>query len=231
MVAKGRARAALAASTALGDRGAMLRELCRLSGGYLDLRVSPGILAEADRSHLGRFGLRLVETPTGEALIIDGSDGLPFPELADVLRLDGTPRQIYPPAAADAVLLRHSGFVQYRAPTQNAAIRALAMIPTRASLLVTLPTGAGKSLLFQIAPGLTGTAGACAVVIVPTVALALAHVESLRRITGLEASECVHGGQSQETRQAIYHGFGRGEVPIVLVLSPKVRAQRRAQAS
>ena len=94
-------------------------------------------------------------------------------------------------------------------------------MPAGASLLVTLPTGAGKSLLFQITPGLSGTAGACAVVIVPTVALALAHIENLRTITGLEASECVHSGQSQDTRRAIYDSFGRGEVPI-LVLSPEV---------
>jgi ATP-dependent DNA helicase RecQ len=220
-VASERARAALAASTALGDRGAMLRELCRLSGGFLDLRISPDVLAEADRPDLDRFGLRLVKTSNGEAIIIDDSGGLPIPELVDALQLDGMPRQVYPPAAADAVLLRHSSFTEYRAPTQKAAIRALAMMPGGASLLVTLPTGAGKSLLFQMAPALSRTDGACVVVIVPTVALALAHVESLRRIPGLESSECIHGGQSQDTRRAIYHGFGRGEVPV-LVLSPEV---------
>ena len=198
----------------------MLRELCRLSGGYIELRENSGILSEADRTHLDRFGLRFVETQNGEALIIDESASLPFPDLNDVLRLDAKLRQIYTPTAADAILLRHSEFVQYRAPTQKAAIRALTLMPAGASLLVTLPTGAGKSLLFQIAPGLSDAAGGCAVVIVPTVALALAHVQSLRAITGLESSECVHGGQSYENRQAIYNAFSRGQVPI-LVLSPE----------
>ena len=55
MESRRHARAAIAASTAVGDRGAMLRELCRLSGGYLDLGVDPGVLAEPDRAQLGQF--------------------------------------------------------------------------------------------------------------------------------------------------------------------------------
>jgi ATP-dependent DNA helicase RecQ len=219
--AKARAEAAFAASRHIGDRGAMLREICRLSSGYLDLSIGHHALTPADRNALGRFGLKLVATPAGEAVIIDDTDPGPVSGLTDVLRLDGHPRQIYPTAAADALLIRHSQYGQYRAPTQKAAVRALATMPAGASLLVTLPTGAGKSLLFQLAPGIAGTAGACAVVIVPTVALALAHVDSLRSIPGLEASACIHGGLSGSARQAIYDGFGRGEIPI-LVLSPEV---------
>jgi ATP-dependent DNA helicase RecQ len=157
----------------------------------------------------------------GDALIIDDADALPIEGLSDVLKLDPAPRQAYPPSCADALLLRHSPFDRYRAPTQKAAIRALATMPDGATLLATLPTGAGKSLLFQLAPLFAAAPGACCVVIVPTVALALAHVDSLRTITGLEASRCVHGGQDQATRSDIYNAFGRGEVPV-LVLSPEV---------
>ena len=219
--ARERALASLAATTAQGDRGAMLRELCRLSSGHLDLGVNSDIVTESDRANIGRFGLKLVKTTLGETLIIDDSGPLKIPELSEILPLDGTPRQTYPPTAADALLLRHSDYVQCRAPTQKAAIRALITMPPGSSLLVSLPTGAGKSLLFQIAPRLSGDANACVVVIVPTVALALAHVDSLRKISGLEASQCIHGSQSKEDRQAIYNGFGRGEIPI-LVLSPEI---------
>jgi len=219
--AKCRSVAAFESAHGVGDRGAMLRETCRLSSGYLDLATSGIALTLEDRAALGRFGLKSVATATGEALIIDDSDTGSVAGLSDILRLDGHARQIYPSAAADAVLIRNSQFGQYRAPTQKAAVRALATMPGGASLLTTLPTGAGKSLLFQIAPSLAGKPGACAVVIVPTVALALAHVDSLSAIAGLEASACIHGGQSQAARQAIYDGFGRGEIPI-LVLSPEV---------
>ena len=143
-------------------------------------------------------------------MIDDAPAWLAIDGLSDALRIDPNRRQIYTPASADAVLLAHSAFREYRAPTQKAAVRALVTMPPGGTLLVTLPTGAGKSLLFQIAPGLAREAGACCVVIVPTVALALAHVDSLRGINGLEASACIHGRQSQELRGVIYNGFARG---------------------
>jgi ATP-dependent DNA helicase RecQ len=209
------------ASTGAGDRGAMLRELCRLHGGYLELATTGACLATGDFASLGRFGLKRVVVTGGDALIIDDTEALPIDGLSDVLTLDPAPRQTYPSACADALLLRHSTFDQYRTPTQKAAIRALATMPSGSTLLVTLPTGAGKSLLFQLAPLLAGAPGPCCVVIVPTVALALAHVDSLRTIPGLEASQCIYGDQHQATRTEICNAFGRGEVPI-LVLSPEV---------
>lgn len=216
-------RAALAfhASSETGDRGAMLRELCRLHGGYLDVASSGVVLTSNDRPSLARFGLKCVAVTGGDALIIDDSEALPIAGLSDVLTLDPTPRQTYPPSCADALLLRHSPFDHYRAPTQKASVRALATMPDGATLLVTLPTGAGKSLLFQLAPLFAATPGACCVVIVPTVALALAHVDSLRMIPGLESSQCIYGDQDWTIRSKIYDAFGRGEVPV-LVLSPEV---------
>lgn len=216
-------RAALAfnASIRPGDRGALLRELCRLHEGYLELATS-GICTEpADLANLARFGLKRVAVNGGDVLIIEDADPLPIDGLSDILRLDPAPRQVYPQACADALLLRHSSFDCYRAPTQKAAVRALATMPGGATLLATLPTGAGKSLLFQLAPLMAARPGACCVVIVPTVALALAHVDSLRTIPGLGASQCIHGDQDQTTRTDIYNSFARGEVPI-LVLSPEV---------
>lgn len=216
-----RAARAFNASNQTGDRGALLRELCRLHGGYLDLVESDVILNGDDLANLPRFGLKRVIVSGSDALIIDDAEDLEIEGLSDVLRLDPSPRQTYPSACADALLLRHSSFDRYRAPTQKAAIRALATMPDGATLLATLPTGAGKSLLFQLAPLLAAAPGACCVVIVPTVALALAHVDSLRTIPGLEGSQCIYGDQDQATRSEIYNAFGRGEVPV-LVLSPEV---------
>jgi ATP-dependent DNA helicase RecQ len=219
--AQQRAVLAFNASTAVGDRGAMLRELCRLHGGYLDVATSGINLNADDLAALGRFGLLQLANTDNDILIIDEADALPIEDLRDVLKLDVTPRQTYPSACADALLLRHSPFVRYRASTQKAAVRALATMPDGATLLATLPTGAGKSLLFQLAPLFTEIPGACCVVIVPTIALAIAHVDSLQTIPGLELSQCIHGEQNQATRSQIYDAFARGEVPV-LVLSPEV---------
>jgi ATP-dependent DNA helicase RecQ len=221
VAAQQRAVTAFNASTAAGDRGAMLRELCRLHGGYLNLGTGGVTLGESDLADLGRFGLKRVAGASTDALIIDDAEVLAIGGLSDVLRLDPGKRQIYPSSSADAVLLRNSPFDHYRAPTQKAAVRALATMPDGATLLATLPTGAGKSLLFQIAPRLAAAPGACSVVIVPTVALALAHVDSLQAIPTLEASQCIHGGQDGATRAHIYNAFGRGEIPV-LVMSPEV---------
>lgn len=221
IVSQQRAKQAFIASSKTGDRGAVLRELCRLHGGYLDLTASGISLTSDDLANLSRFGIKRVVVPGSDALIIDDGDEIPIDGLNDILKLDPSPRQTYPSACADKLLLRHSSFERYRAPTQKAAIRALATMPDGATLLATLPTGAGKSLLFQIAPLLSADPGACCVVIVPTVALALAHVDSLKTIPGLERSQCVYGDQDRGTRSEIYNAFGRGEVPV-LVLSPEV---------
>jgi ATP-dependent DNA helicase RecQ len=218
--AQQRAVLAFNASSAVGDRGAMLREFCRLHGGYLDVAKSGIALVADDLATLARFGLRLVSLSDGDALIMDDADTLPLDGLSDVLRLDPTPRQTYPSACADALLLRHSPYDRYRVPTQKAAVRALATMPHGATLLATLPTGAGKSLLFQLAPSFAAAPGTCCVVIVPTVPLALAHVDSLRALPGLEASQCIHSGLDHTTRSNVYDAFARGEVPV-LVLSPE----------
>lgn len=209
------------ASISTSDRGAMLRELCRLHGGYLKVASSGVALSPDDLSSLARFGLKRVPTSDGEVLLIADADAFSIEGLSEVLRLDPHPRQTYPSSCPDALLLRHSSFDRYRAPTQKAAIRALVTMPEGATLLATLPTGAGKSLLFQVAPLFGATPGACCIVIVPTIALALAHFDSLRTLPGLENSRCIHGGQDQATRLEIYDAFGRGEVPV-LVLSPEV---------
>src|SRR5689334_16693716 len=111
--AQQRAVGAFNASTAVGDRGAMLRELCRLHGGYLDLFTSGIALNEEDLKTLARFGLKRVAGSGTDALIIDDTVGLELEDLSDVLRLDPTQRQTYPSSAADALLLRHSPFDKY----------------------------------------------------------------------------------------------------------------------
>lgn len=217
---RSRARVAFDAATAPGDRGAMLRELCRLSGGWLSLGRSGPALRASDRDALQRFGMQLVETDGQEAIILQDPPGT-VADLAEALRLDPNLRQVYPRDPADALLLALSPHKHYRAPTQKAAVRALATMPAGSTLLATLPTGAGKSLLFQLAPSLAREPRACIVVIVPTVALALAHCETLESFPGLEQSACIHSGQSPEIRAAIYDRFAYGEIPVLL-MSPEV---------
>ncbi|MCH4880074.1 ATP-dependent DNA helicase RecQ [Pseudomonas sp. TMW22090] len=217
---------ALQAAEARADRGALWQEAVRLVGGRLP--VSREALHPGDQEFLSRFGLRLGGIESQPVLLLDAKeDHDPLHVCIDeALQLDVSLRQPYQTAVADALLLRFSRYLHYRTPTQKAAIQALACMPSGASLLVTMPTGAGKSLLFELAPAwwqttLMGLERACAVVIVPTVALALAHASHFATHPGLKGSAALVSELSGEKRGALLDAFRRGEVPL-LFLSPEM---------
>ncbi|RKH62354.1 ATP-dependent DNA helicase RecQ, partial [Corallococcus aberystwythensis] len=88
-----------------------------------------------------------------------------------------------------------------------------------------MPTGGGKSLLFQLGVRWwreqSKDCSPCAVVIVPTVALALAHADALKKEPGLEGSEAFVGELSHSDRHELLLRFRRGEVPLLL-MSPEM---------
>lgn len=62
------------------------------------------------------------------------------------------------------------GHDAYTSVTQKAAVSALLTMPDAATMMVSMPTGSGKSLLFQLAPlwWRRDVTGACVIVVVPT---------------------------------------------------------------
>jgi ATP-dependent DNA helicase RecQ len=216
-----RCERALAAVQTVADRAALLRSLIRLKGGRIDIDRLPTALTEGDFAILSRFGLAL--TNQNQALrIIDEDDFYGLDGLGVSLTLDPSSRQVFDPASPDAVLLRLSQHSRYRTVAQKAAVRALLTQPPGSGLMVSMPTGAGKSLLFQIATNFERevTKGACAIVITPTIALALDHERTLSEKPGLEGSRALTGDTPPEEFQTIINGFRRGTVPILL-LSPE----------
>jgi ATP-dependent DNA helicase RecQ len=145
-----------------------------LRGGRLDLAAESITVNSEERADFDRFGLAL--TGDGSVLRIVDEEDLPaLKGLSTALVLDSRPRQVFEAASPDAVLLRLTTHLYYRTAAQKAAVRALLTQPAGSGLMVSMPTGSGKSLLFQIAANFEreATPGACAVVITPTVALAL----------------------------------------------------------
>ena len=213
-----RAAKAFSAAQAAGDRLALLREWVRLSDNVLDLASHAIELNDAERAILPRFGLSLA----GTTLRLDGRPaGIPT-DFADAMLLDSGPRRPYRTSPPDAMLLRHSQHQEYRCETQKAALRAVATMPPGATLMVSMPTGTGKSLLFQTAPSLWPSQGrSCIALITPTVALALDHERSLKRIPGLENSRALTGQLNGGERRDLLDAFRRGEVPV-LILSPEI---------
>ncbi len=129
------------------DRLALLRSLIRLSDGRLDLDRIGIVLTAEDTRELSRFGIecsRTVVRLAEEAVL--NRDINHFRALAE---LDSRTRRVDDNCPPDAVLLRHTTHKSYRLQAQKSSISALLTMPDGAGLMVCMPTGAGKSLLFR----------------------------------------------------------------------------------
>jgi ATP-dependent DNA helicase RecQ len=201
------------------DLWARLRTAAWRNGGRI--AIAADILADADVTQAERFGLWVRDDRCVVSILEENLDAC-APNLSSIARHDNSNRRLYASAPADAPLLRYSGHQRYRSETQKAAIGALLTMPPGASMMVSMPTGSGKSLLFQL--GLrywrTLDEGACAIVITPTIALAEDHKNTLRALPGLQNSFALVGGQDPVARQEALFSFRRGEAPV-LFLSPE----------
>lgn len=213
-------------SVSSADRGALLREAVRLAGDCMELPAVPSLLPTEDALWLQRFGLeahaylpapgwvRWFRRDMGDAGWPDG--------LSQALPVDLNSRRLTAASEPDGALLRLSPHQSYRMPSQKAAMRALLTMPSGSTLLASLPTGAGKSLLFQLGTRwwqeyAQGDDVPVAVVVVPTIALALDHEATLREYPGLEASRALIGDMPYEEREAILFAFRRGEIPLLIM--------------
>lgn len=213
-----RASRAFFEATAPADRLALLREWTRLSHGMLRIEEEGIELSTDERRLLRRFGLDLSDA----RLTLDAAPRSLPPTFHEAMRLDSSERRPYASSPPDAALLLASNHGSYRCETQKAAFRAMLTMPPTATLMVSMPTGTGKSLLFQAAPQAWPSSGTgCIVVITPTIALALDHERTLRTIIGLETSRAFTGQLSAEERDEVLNAFRRGDVPILL-MSPEM---------
>jgi ATP-dependent DNA helicase RecQ len=220
--ASNRCRRALDGARALADRLALMRSLVRLQDGRVVLAEENLQLCAQELAALSRFGLALTGQDTALRLADDVDAGLPR-DYRQAERLDAAQRTVFESATADAALLRYSAHRAYRSAAQKSAVRALLTMPDGAGLMVSMPTGSGKSLLFQLTTLFwrCRVPGACSVVITPTVALAHDHERTLSQISGLEGSRALTGDVVGEARVDLLSAFRRGEVPILLV-SPEL---------
>lgn len=97
-------------------------------------------------------------------------------------------------------LLAAVGRTSYRSRGQRAAVRAALSTPAGGSLVVALPTGEGKSMIFQLIQtvGFVGADQAenrgVTLVIVPTVALGVNHEQEAVNVCGLSPPLAFQGG-------------------------------------
>jgi len=205
------------------DRLALLRSFIRLNGGRVSLDRLGFVLSDSEIEAARRFGIRLLDRA---ARLAEDEWQDAYGIFRPLIDLDSQERRINESCPPDAVLLRHTNHRGYRSRTQKSAVRALLTMPDAASMMVCMPTGAGKSLLFQLATLVERAAepGACVIVITPTVSLALDHQRTLSAIPGLEQSRALLGASTSSERAKrveTLNAFRRGDVPVLFV-SPEL---------
>ncbi|MFT0860315.1 DNA helicase RecQ [Ancylobacter sp. G4_0304] len=129
------------------------------------------------------------------------------------------------PAELEASKKRHLaevfGFDRFRAGQQEVVDAVLSGAPT----LAVMPTGAGKSLCYQL-PALV--LGGLALVVSPLIALMDDQVNALK-LQGV-AAEAIHSGKSREENVAIWRRVAAGEVRLLYLAPERLMTERMLAA-
>ena len=103
----------------------------------------------------------------------------------------------------------------YKTPGQRAAVRSALVAPAGSTLVVNLPTGAGKTLA-MLAPAMgAGAEGQTSIIVVPTVALALDHERRHQENRPDSPPSAYHSGLAPEQRQGFAARLRSGNQPIL----------------
>jgi len=100
-------------------------------------------------------------------------------------------------------------YQNYRSLGQKAAVRSVLEAPDGATLVVNLPTGAGKSLCGHLPVVLDEAEGSLTVVVVPTVALALHQRDSIQHVVRHETAYFSGNPANDEIKRRIRNGSQR----------------------
>ena len=146
-----------------------------------------------------------------------GDPGVVDAAIGEVLRRQARP------VPSDPLVTEFTGHSEYISCGQRAAVQAAFLMPTGSTAIVSLPTGGGKTLAFQLPALVWGSEGGLTLVVVPTTALAKDQEERFRELveqldTGRTQNEVTcayHGGLDADSKNAIRAGIRDGSLPIV----------------
>lgn len=107
-----------------------------------------------------------------------------------------------------------TSFVAYKTPGQRASVRSAVVLPAGATLVVNLPTGAGKTLA-MLAASETASPGMTSVIVVPTVALALDQERRYQSQNPDSPGTAYHGGLSSAAKKGFRERLWSGEQQVI----------------
>lgn len=119
------------------------------------------------------------------------------------------------PSCGDNLLRRHTVFQHYKSLEQKISVHTALNLPGGHTLLISQPTGGGKSLVTQM---LSSVSEGMTLVIVPTVALALdQYYAANRNLKNSKEIYCYRGNQSADNRVAIIKSIKQRKTSMLFV--------------
>src|SRR5580698_5070603 len=139
-----------------------------------------------------------------------------------------TNRRHLRPVPSDPLVEICARLDRYVSPGQRAAVQAAFLIPPGTTAVISLPTGGGKTLAFQLPALAWADQGGFTLVIVPTVALAKDQEERFRELLRSYKGNALaglpplayHSGLSEEERAIVRSSLRDGSLPL-LFASPE----------
>lgn len=133
-------------------------------------------------------------------------------------------RRFYKPSIGDGRLFRYYEYENYTSISQKYLLYFLSNMRKDETVLACLPTGGGKSLSWQL-PAIANSSHGLIIVVVPTVALAIDHERSSRKIYERNLSYssfplAYYGGIEMDKKNEIFYEIEQGTLPI-LYISPE----------
>lgn len=124
---------------------------------------------------------------------------------------------------SDPLVTEHVGFLAYVSPGQRAAVQAAFLIPPGSAAVISLPTGGGKTLAFQLPALAWAGQGGTTLVVTPTTALAKDQEERFRSLMASRQENreqaaipfAYHGGLDEDGKNTILAAIHNGTQPIV----------------
>ena len=132
-------------------------------------------------------------------------------------------------AIGDGRLYNYTGYTTYRSFSQKLLLNKISNMPFGDTLLACLPTGAGKSLSWQL-PGIANEYSGLIIVIVPTIALAINHEEASKVMfnnvnSNLVKPKAYYSDCPRSKKEQIKEEILSGILPI-LYISPEALMQK-----
>lgn len=177
-------------------------------------------------NNLASFGLSIIGDEDNKKITAN-SKILPGSKLETIYKYEKRSKEKL--SIGDGRLYNYTGYKSYRTFSQKILLNKISNCNYGDTMLACLPTGAGKSLSWQL-PGISNEYPGLIIVIVPTVALAINHQNASKKMfENLNISDvypkAYYSGCTYEQKSQIKKEILNGTLPI-LYISPEALMQK-----